>query len=169
MAIGRKTMAKKRQNKRGFSLMEVMLVLALIVLVVSLLVVNFDSLFKGFAGGKSFQSNLESVIRTARYTAYRVHTPVYLEYDAAKRCYLIADYFGKELKSVKTRETKENAPKGVTFYSLEPEKSFHGEKLPFLTFSSDGSSNRAVIECSFEGYQRMFKLEPFNNELVKFP
>lgn len=66
--------------RRGFSLIELILVIALIALVGGLMVVNANALLRGL-GEEPVERILHNAVREARFQAGSLKEPVYLSYD----------------------------------------------------------------------------------------
>ncbi|MEX0323398.1 MAG: prepilin-type N-terminal cleavage/methylation domain-containing protein [Puniceicoccaceae bacterium] len=66
--------------QRGFTLIEIIIVIALIALVGALVAVNAESILRGL-GGEPTERRLQVIIREARFQAASLKEPVNLRYD----------------------------------------------------------------------------------------
>lgn len=105
-------------GKKAFTILEVLMVIALIGLVSGLFAVNFDVLIRAI-GKKSPEKILYNAICEARYQTIREHIPVYLSFDKKKKAFVIY---------------KEQADKPLVQMPLEPDIEFVFESIPPNTY-----------------------------------
>lgn len=149
-------------GKKAFTILEVLMVIALIGLVAGLFAVNFDILIRSI-GKKRPEKILYNAICEARYQTIQEHTPVYLSFDKSKNVFSIfKDQSDKPLVQMKLEEGVD-----VIFESILP-YTYRGaqfqkppvsaqEKLEKMFFFPDGSSTPVIITLIQGDFSLKFK------------
>ena len=103
--------------RRGFTLIELIIVIALIALVGGLMVVNAEAILGGL-GDEPAERTLQKAIREARFQAASLKAPAILRYDEETALLEISTDTGQDLVSFSTGST-EDAPE-ITFEQILP-------------------------------------------------
>lgn len=147
---------------KGFTIVEVLLALALIGLVGGLFAINFDVLLSSISK-KRPERVLYEAICEARYQTIQEHSPVYLSFDKPKSSFLIFKNNPAEPL------TSFNLEKGINivFGRILPNKYRSGrfapqglspeEVIEKIAFFPDGSSDPVVITLSQDNFSLKFK------------
>lgn len=137
-------------RKKAFTILEVLMVVALIGLIAGLFALNFDVLIRSI-GKKRPEKVLYNVICEARYQTIKEHTPVYLSFDKSKNKFIIfKEKAGKPLVEMKMEPGVE-----IVFESIPP-NTYRGaqfqkppasarETLEKIAFFPDSSSTPVTI------------------------
>lgn len=155
--------------KKGFSIIEVLIVLALIALVTGIFAVNFDVLLNSFSK-KTPEKLLHEVIREARYQASYTHSEVALLYDKKAEAFHVINENGHVLAEFKNESkygfTFLTVPlvlyKGGMFSKVKSESS----TLEGLMFNPDGSSTPANVEVTTDAGKTRLWIDPFSNGVM---
>lgn len=91
----------RRSPGRGFTIIEIMIVLAIMALITSLVVINTDSILQGI-GDPPVEETFRKTIREARYLAGKEKDIVTLRYDAEETTFHLYDANGQALATFPT-------------------------------------------------------------------
>jgi len=165
IALNKKNRLLSKLNT-GFTIVEVLLALALIGLVAGLFAINFDILLNS-VNKKRPEKILHEAICEARYQALQEHALIYLSYDEPKHSFLIfKDTPDHPIVSM----PMENGIK-VTFTPIPPAEYKSGrfsevsqpeKPLDKITFSPDSSSQPVIITLSQDNFSLKFKPDPIS-------
>lgn len=152
--------------RRGFTLVELVIVIALIALVGSLVVVNAEAILAGL-GEQPVERILQKAVREARYQAASLKEPVGLYYDGEKAALAILDSGGGELASFEITE-EEAGRLDIAFEQILPGEGLDGRPsrgtapLDAVVFRPDRSSTpfQAVIRHGRDSYT--LRYDPFS-------
>lgn len=157
-------------KKKAFSVIEVLLALALIALVAGLFSLNFDRLLNSFAQ-KNPDQIFHEAIRDARYQASFQGASIYLRFDEKKHKLLIQKGSSKTalkeflLEDWVSFKFKERPIESFRFGRFMEDRLFKDVKLDRLEFMPDGSSTAAIITLKGKGEETKFYLDPMSTGL----
>lgn len=155
-----------KNNKKAFTIIEVLLALALMGLVAGLFAVNFDILLNSI-GKKRPEKVLHEAICEARFQTLQEHSLIYLVFDEQKHSFLI--YKDTPEQPLVTMTVQEGIR--VAFEPVFPAEyksgrfaeSSHSEKpVEKIAFSPDGSSQPVIITLSQDNFSLKFKPDPIS-------
>lgn len=160
--------------KSAFTLIEILLVLALIGLIMGIFTANFDVLLRSFEE-KPPEKLVYEIIREARYQAVYQHAQVFLNYDKAKQMFVVTD---EEANVLSFRKATRNYS---VFFEPVPPK-VYGKSLQYedttlklgskdsVAFRPDSSSEPVIIRILQDDadFTVNLKLDPFSCSLTSF-
>ena len=157
-------------KEKGFTIVEVLLALALIALIAGLFAANFDVLLSSIQE-KRPEKQLYNAIREARKFAIQTHQPTYLSYNNEDGFIVYKDKIKKEtLHQIQSEQDFELAFEPVPSEELARggfrSSKKHSEKESEITFYPDGSSTPTVISLIEDGQSTKIKLDPFSCSLT---
>lgn len=153
--------------RAGFSLMEILIVLAIFALAGGLVVMNFDTLIDSY-NNKSAEVTLWEALGSARSEAIALQKSTQLSFDSEKQIFKIEDL---ERNLIKEYPLKDQSPLKLTFHARLPSKSLDearhpkpsDEKIPYILFTSQGYSPPAIITVEQNNIFKRLILDPFSN------
>ena len=151
--------------RRGFTLIELIIVIALIALVGGLMVVNAEAILGGL-GDEPVERTLQKAIREARFQAASLKAPAILRYDEETALLEISTDTGQDLVSFSTGST-EDAPE-ITFEQILPGQGLSGssrdEVAPVdqVVFRSDRSSTPFQAKINEGTASFTLRYDPFS-------
>lgn len=156
--------------RRGFTLIELILVIALIALVGGLVVVNARAILGGL-GDEPVEMILQDAVREARFQAASLKQPTYLAYNEEAGSLRVLSETGGELATFSTRES--GGPPGIVFEQILPTEGIAaGSREELVTikqvvFRPDRSSTpfQATIEEGVTAYT--LRYDPFSAIVIK--
>ncbi len=160
--------------RQAFTLLEILIVIALIALTTTVAALSWDALAEAFEDKPTFQVFRE-MVQEARHQAYQTREPVHLTWDDNAKLFRIYSPFGELEDLVLSEEAFiARGDTEVRFYPLaSPEQGpsrnlrgvapeYQSETVDDLVFHPSGVSTGARIEID-EGPNRMvITLEPFS-------
>lgn len=161
----------RQQAVKAFTLIELMLALALFGLTAGIFIVHFDQIRETFFETANPEQILETTFQKARYYASREHKPMRVFFDSKKHLLCIKDALGKFYDETKFIL----AGKGILleFFECEAAKWLEngwkpsGVLVRFLEFSTEGSSTHAFIKMNMQGESPIWhRLDPFSGRLM---
>ena len=161
------------QARSGFTLLEILIVLAIIAGLSGLIVVNINALLNGI-GTPPLEKVLQGAVREARYLAVTEKDTVSLGYDEERGEFIVSSENGAQLYVVPTQRGAD-APVEVIFYHIEAvqglsDDPLDGERTEVLQvfFHSDRSSTPFEAEISEgTGSGRRFRFDAFSDVLIE--
>ncbi len=153
---------------QGFTLVEMLLVLALLALLGGLVVTNIDGLLSGL-GQKPLPEILRDAVREARFQAAFTKEPVFLVYDEESAALRLITAANNELSRLSTGYDPKKDRVRVKFYQILP---FRGAEVtgryehsptPYVTFHPDRSSMPFEVELEAEGITSLHRYDPFSD------
>lgn len=165
----------KDYRRRGFTVIEVIMVVLLLAAVLSLVIINFFS-FDGALGRRPAIDQIHRAVAEAHRIARTERVAVNLFYDEEIETLVLTDASGAEL-------TRYDLPEGteaeLAFIRVKPEEEMaeepsyevEDEPIELVTFNSYGASAPFVIEFAVSDEARVLQFDPFsaiswNNEDV---
>lgn len=170
-AIGNHKQATAPKSAAGFSLIEILLVLALIAIASTVVIVNFAA-FADRGSSLNTVDNLNHAVRTARFLAVQEHQEMSLRFDPEGGQLLIE--VGKRMvDTIVLDDTfKTNGGSVIRFYLIPSSKgllktaeaSDAQTETPLVRFAPDGTSTPFVAAIDTGGgTEERFSYDPFSN------
>lgn len=131
--------AERKRTSRGFTLLEMLLVMMLATLVLTLVPANFSAVVPHVERQAEVRHFI-SVLRSARGAAIRERRAVTLMLDVKRHQYYLAG--SEQVKAL---------PKRLAIHYSAPFSSVANEPLVAIRFFADGSSSGGLIEMTMEG------------------
>ncbi|MBL4574709.1 MAG: prepilin-type N-terminal cleavage/methylation domain-containing protein [Opitutaceae bacterium] len=159
---------KGRKRCSAFSLVEMLLVIALLALFGSLFVLNLDSLIaQGEAD--SLESEFWRATREARTLALYERKPQTLLFDEDAIAFIVFGANGKKILSVNTKSWAKESRAEVTFtqrltddsFTLVSGKLIQTKEIPFVRFFPDGTCMPFLIEINVGESTRTIEVDPW--------
>ncbi|HCJ12380.1 MAG TPA: hypothetical protein DHV51_04750 [Opitutae bacterium] len=154
-------------KRSAFSLVEILIVLALIGLSTTLFIANFEALHNIAAGQKPIEVVLQQALRTSRFLASQTHDRVRLSFDFEEQAFLICDEQGSLLKSIPLASTDKRGVH-VDFFPKVPglftsKATAANEAKPDMPFDPDLSTRPTEIRVHTADKQLQFHVDAFTN------
>ncbi len=166
----------RNRNLSGFTMVEIVMVIALIALAATLVVVNVDTLFDN-ADTVPTEELLFLAVREARYRAALEKETVYLRYDIPSVSFEITRENGAVLAQIPTDHNLRDDPLEVVFFTVLPGQgrsttsylNYEPELSPMsrVPFSPLLVSPHFIAQLNFRGIAPAFRFDPFSS--VQFP
>ena len=151
--------------RRGFTLIELVIVLALIALVGGLVVINAQAILRGL-GQEPVDRVLQKAVREARYQAAYLKESVYLSFDEEESALEVSSETGQSLARFPLEEDDGEIPE-IAFEQILPGTGldrYRLETVPIsnVVFRPDRSSTpfEAVVEGKSQTFTQRF--DPFS-------
>ena len=165
----------RRPEAHGFSLLELILVLSLIVLLSGVVVISIESIFKGF-DSKPLPDLLKQSVRQARYLAAANKEAAHLSFDWEKSEFLIRNERGAVLERIETGYPGEDPSIKISFYQLLP---MHGyriggglapeeKEVSRVTFHPDRSSTPFSVALQYDSTTSRHRYDPFSDVEIAY-
>lgn len=159
---------------RGFTLIEILLVLALIAVVAGLAVARFETLAAALSR-KPIAVRFHESLREIRLSAREDKATLLLRWDEEARALNVEDTDGNIQSTQPFNEYPEL--ESIAFYPAEPDPSLRGsvtlnysrEPIPSLRFEPNGASQRVRVEIETEDETIRYLLDPFSSTLKEAP
>jgi prepilin-type N-terminal cleavage/methylation domain-containing protein len=155
--------------RRGFTLIELIIVIALITLAGGLIVVNARAILSGL-GEEPVERTLQKAIREARYKAASLKEPTLLRYDEDTGMLEIFSETGAELATFKTT-SGERFPE-IEFEQILPEEGLGGGSraafapIDRIVFRPDRSSTPFKVTITEDSSFFSLHYDPFSAIVV---
>ena len=161
-------------TRAGFTLIELVLVIALIGIASTLVVVNADTIFQT-ADDMADDAVLSLAVREARYQAALDKRDVLLGYNREAARFEIADEMGRILAMIPTDHDPENNPLEVQFFAILPREGLPVQRFSPLreglnlsevnrvAFSPARVSTPFVAELRYGNVSEVYRFDPFSN------
>ena len=154
-------------GKRGFSLVELIIAIALVAIVMGIFVVGLPSLTKGL-GEPPLPEILHKSVRDARYHAGMRKEQTRLIFDEERSLFIVLSENGEELSSRKSGYTADDRIE-VTFEQFLPFEGIRSRgreqrvEIPHVRFHPDHSSTPFVATIMIEGDRTEHRYDPFSD------
>jgi prepilin-type N-terminal cleavage/methylation domain-containing protein len=157
--------------RRGFTLIELIIVIALIALVGGLVVINAEAIFRGL-GEEPVDRILRKAVREARFQAAYLKEPVQLSFEEEDAVFLVTGAGGQSLARFETGLEDTTNDLYVEFEQILPEEGLNRNNSPetaeidVVTFRPDRSSTpfQAIIDEDRWSYTLRF--DPFSDIVI---
>lgn len=158
------------RHERGFSLVEILIVLALITVIGGLFVTNLDSIFDGL-GDPPPPELLHKAVREARFEAASTKGTVYLSYDSESGKYKLSGQDGESIAELNSGLDTEYSSDQIEFFQILPEKGLSslnagdGERVRIASvrFNPDRSSTPFVAKMEYDDIRSEHRYDPFSD------
>lgn len=157
----------------AFTLVELMLVLALFGLTAGIFISNMDAINESFFESKNPELILESAIADIKLKSAKLNTQLNLFIDKEKNEILAKNVSDGSVEEVIKLPNFLNHNFDFEFYECEYKDGFdggyksNGIALNSINFSPDGTSNEAFIKIDLNGETNWYRLNPFSGFLIK--
>ena len=155
----------------AFSLLEMLVVIALAALTAGVVATNFDSIIRSFER-KAADTYLFEALREARYQANILKENCYLSFDPESASFILRANSAEKLDSFPTQRKKDALE--VSFFQLLPDSQLEGRYSPTqssvaikeITVTPSGISTAAVVTIKEENNSENFQLDPFSSSEI---
>lgn len=162
--------------KRGFSLLEIIVVIALIAMTSGIVAVNYNAIIQSFTR-PSIDKSVAKTIREARHQSSVIKDTVQLHYDNQKQVFIITDRTNKTLSEIPSGFDPETTKIVIRFLPLLPQKAgeteYHwiigSEPINSVSFSPHGVSTPFGIAIDTPDEQTTYFFDPFSSQVIDIP
>jgi prepilin-type N-terminal cleavage/methylation domain-containing protein len=162
-----------RRRARAFSLLELIVALALVAVLATIFIVSIPNLMDGLAT-RPLPEILQKAVRDARYQAALKKEIVSLRFDAEKGAFVVFDRSGATLAERESGYGPESREIAVRFFQIMPLEgvsSFRasGEQvgIELVRFHPDRSSTPFVAELDIGNVRSRHRYDPFSDLEIK--
>ncbi len=167
-ALGKKRENPVRRSRAGFTLLEIVVVLAIIGLVSTVALMNFDGLFGGF-GQRPPEDVLHTAVRQARYEAAMRMCRTFLTFDEERNAFVLVDQNGENCGIFSLGDKEKFGRFEIEFIPVLPTETVHGKdddepsKYPVerLSFDPNGCALPVVVHIRGGDAPQEIRLDPF--------
>ena len=158
-------------RNRGFSLLEILIALALVAVVSGIFIVSLPSLTDGL-GSRPLETILQKSVRDARFHAAVEKERVSLVFDRERSAFVVRSDDGRELASRESGYDPEDKI-SVRFEQFLPFEGLRssGEQarveIPMVRFHPDRSSTPFVAILEVENQRTEHRFDPFSDLEIK--
>lgn len=162
--------------KKGFSLLEIIVVIALIAMISGLVAVNYSSIIRSFTQ-PSIEKSVAKALREARHQASILKDTVALRYNAQKQNFVISNRANEVLIEIASGFDPEKTKVEIRFLPLLPQKfdetEWHwivgGEAIDAVLFSPEGVSTPFGITINTPNEHATYFFDPFSSRVIEVP
>lgn len=152
--------------RRGFTLIELIIVIALIALTGGLIVINAQAILRGL-GEEPVERIFQKAVREGRYQAAFLKESAFLSYDEEKGLLSIKSEAGTELASFQVVPEDENDKPDIQFEQILPGmglESARGDTVPadYIVFRPDRSSTPFEVTIEQGPVRFTQRYDPFS-------
>lgn len=157
--------------RRGFTLIELIIVIGLIALVGGLIVVNAQAILRGL-GAEPVDRILQKAVREARFQAAYLKESTELRFSDEQKSFLILGANGGNLASFNTGAGNESTRLEVEFEQILPEQGLMragaADTAPIeaVTFRPDRSSTPFLVRVYEGPRQFTLRFDPFSDIVI---
>ena len=154
--------------RRGFTLLEVLLVLVLIGLMSGLFIISLESMART-TPGDALEAAFWSAMRHAREAAVKTREPQTISFDAKEQQFSVEGPDGAKTIHVDLDSPVENSKLDAVFTQVLPSNSFTlvrgrlvtERELPSMTVYPDGTCQPVTVEFRFPDGKSRLTLDPW--------
>lgn len=157
--------------RRGFSLVELIIVIALIALIGGLVAMNAEAILRGL-GEEPVDRVLRKAVREARYQAAALKEPTTLRFDEETATFIVNDAAGAELAAFSTGMDDRPGALLIDFEQLLPAQGLSPYTRPEtvaigqVTFRPDRSSTPFQVVVDLENGRFTQRFDPFSDIVI---
>ena len=159
---------------RAFTLIELMLAIAVLAIMSSIVVINANAILGGF-DDKPLPEILKIAVREARYAAAKNKEPVYLSFDAKESRFIVTDPRHRILQTFSTGYEPDGPSIGIHFFRLLPSTGttfsnrLGPDRQPALrvAFHPDRSSTPFEVHLKYSQQESTHRYDPFSDAEFK--
>ncbi len=159
-----------RRRRQGFTLIEIVLAIGLLVMLAGLVVINADAMLAGL-GERPLPETLRKAVREARFLAAYNKEPVYLSYNRESGAFLITGAGKNVLASFPTSLAGDDFGAGVEFYQILPGRGLEVPEIwncerretSRVCFFPDRSSTPFEVDLRDGAYTLTCRYDPFSD------
>ena len=157
--------------RRGFSLIELIIVIALIALVGGMIVVNAEAMLRGL-GEEPVERILHKAVREARFQAAYLKEPTQVRYDEETLSFVLDTQTGSRLNAWSTG-LGENSSLDVIFEQILPQEGLtrvlneETVEIPVVTFRPDRSSTPFQVTFDLGREEFTQRYDPFSDIVIE--
>jgi prepilin-type N-terminal cleavage/methylation domain-containing protein len=158
--------------RAGFSLVELLIVIALVALIGSLIVASGDAILRGL-GAEPVETTFRKAVREARFQAAYRREDILLTFDREKAAFLLVTESAATIATFPTDEDSEGGEIDVIFSRRLPAEGLSSldnpetEPIPSLTFRPDRSSTPFVVEFDLGPVNFEQHFDPFSDVVIE--
>lgn len=152
--------------RRGFTLIELIIVIALVALIGGLVTINAGAILRGL-GEEPVDRILKKAVREARFQAASIKEPAYLRYDKESGEFLVSTGAGAQLASFDVTPEDEEVKPEVEFEQILPSEGLDSPRMETVSiqkvvFRADRSSTpfQATIQEGTSSFT--LRYDPFS-------
>lgn len=157
--------------RRGFTLIEIIIVVGLIALIGGLIVVNANAILRGL-GEEPVNRILQKAVREARFQAAYLKEATTLGFDKDSATFLLTTADGRSLDSFPTGKGGDAKSLDILFEQILPEEGLNANQrletvsINWVTFRPDRSSTPFQV-IIYEGNQQYrLRYDPFSDIVI---
>ena len=157
--------------RRGFTLVELVIVIGLIALVGGLIVINAEGILRGL-GSEPAERILQKAIREARFQAASIKESAFLQYDSEIGLLLVIAASGQELASYPLMDSDEPEPPDLVFEQILPATGLGSMdesetyRIPQVVFRPDRSSTPFQVRLTDSTGSYTLRYDPFSSIVI---
>jgi len=162
----------QKRNTKGFSLIELIIVIGLMAAISTVCITNWDMIARGFDSAKPVDITLTQLVHEARYLASTTHDRIWLCYEEKEGRFYLRNTKGEDLLPQKELSSDKNKWPQVRFFPLSNEYIFDTKPKPISTeaddivFDPDGSSMPVIAEIRVGANTKRYYIDAFASELI---
>ncbi len=155
-------------KRQGFSLIEIIITLALIALITGLMVMNLGAVIQGL-GPPPMPELMHKAVREARFQAASEKQTVRLHFDRETASFRLTGENGSPMGVIPTHYDPNDRNLAVVFEQILPTRGINGlsrqEVAPIdhVRFRSDRSSTPFRVRLQYEGNTSIHYFDPFSD------
>lgn len=159
--------------KSGFTIIEIVLVLAIFALGTTIFIVNFEKLQDTLFGVSDPKGDFEAFVKKSKYYAARKHRPVALRYKKKKKLLIVVDSKNRILDNLELGNKRYAKNLEISFYPAYFKEGFSSKweylktRAKRIVFTPSGESSHVFVNFKIAGSEDLlYRLDPFSGKLV---
>ncbi|HKJ89857.1 MAG TPA: prepilin-type N-terminal cleavage/methylation domain-containing protein [Oceanipulchritudo sp.] len=157
--------------RRGFTLIEIIIVIALMALMGGLIVINAQAILRGL-GDEPVERILLKAVREGRFQAAYLKEPTQLRYDEERASFDIHTVNGRGLAAFPTGMEDSDSRLEVLFEQVLPDRGLFRSntretaEIPAVTFRPDRSSTPFQVRIEYGSVDFTQRFDPFSDIVI---